>query len=38
LIQKLRQAYPKALILFRADAGFAVPALYNYLEGQPETR
>ena len=38
LIQKLRQAYPKSLILFRADAGFAVPALYNYLEGQPETR
>jgi len=38
LIQKLRQAYPKALILFRADAGFAVPALYSYLEGQPETR
>ncbi len=38
LIQKLRQAYPEALILFRADAGFAVPALYNYLEGQPETR
>ena len=38
LIKKLRQAYLKALILFRADAGFAVPALYNYLEGQPETR
>ena len=38
LIQKLKQAYPKALILFRADAGFAVPALYSYLEGQPETR
>jgi hypothetical protein len=37
LIQKLRQAYPEALILLRADAGFAVPALYNYLEGQPET-
>ena len=38
LIQKLKQAYPKALILFRADAGFAVPALYSYLEDQPETR
>jgi len=38
LIQKLRQAYPKALILFRADAGFAVPALYSYLEDQPDTR
>ena len=38
LIKKLRKAYPKALILFRADAGFAVPALYDYLEGQPQTR
>jgi len=28
----------KALILFRADAGFAVPALYSYLEDQSETR
>ncbi len=34
LIKKLKQAYPKALILFRADAGFAVPALYDYLEEQ----
>ena len=38
LIKKLKQAYPKALILFRADAGFAVPAIYRYLEEQPETR
>jgi hypothetical protein len=38
LINKLKQAYPKALTLFRADAGFAVPALYSYLEDQPETR
>jgi hypothetical protein len=38
LIQKLRQAYPKALILFRADAGFAVSMLYRYREGQPEPR
>jgi hypothetical protein len=38
LIKKLKTAYPGALILFRADAGFAVPALYDYLEGQPETR
>jgi len=38
LIKKLKKAYPKALILFRADAGFAVPALYRYLEDQPETR
>jgi hypothetical protein len=37
LIKKLKQAYPKALILMRADAGFAVPALYSYLEDQPET-
>ena len=34
LIKKLRQAYPEALILFRADAGFAVPALYE-LSGRP---
>ena len=34
LIKKLKQAYPEALILFRADAGFAVPALYRYLERQ----
>ena len=34
LIKKLKKAYPKALILFRADAGFAVPALYDYLEEQ----
>ena len=38
LIKKLKKAYPGTLILFRADAGFAVPALYDYLEGQPETR
>jgi hypothetical protein len=38
LIQKLKQAYPRALIFFRADAGFAVPALYSYPEDQPETR
>ena len=38
LIKKLKKAYPGALILFRADAGFAVPALYDYLERQPETR
>jgi hypothetical protein len=34
LIKKLIKAYPGALILFRADAGFAVPALYHYLERQ----
>jgi hypothetical protein len=38
LIQKLQQAYPGALILFRADAGFAVPALYSYLEDAPHRR
>ena len=38
LIKKLRQAYPKALILFRADAGFAMPAIYRYLEKQPDLR
>ena len=34
LIKKLKKAYPEALILFRADAGFAVPTLYRYLERQ----
>ena len=34
LIKKLKKAYPGALILFRAAAGFAVPALYRYLERQ----
>jgi hypothetical protein len=34
LIKKLKQAYPGALILFRADAGFAVPPLYRYREEQ----
>ncbi len=34
LMKKLKKAYPGALILFRADAGFAVPALYRYLERQ----
>lgn len=34
LTKKLKKAYPEALILFRADAGFAVPALYRYLERQ----
>jgi hypothetical protein len=38
LIKKLRRAYPKALILIRADAGFAVPAIYRYLEKQPDLR
>jgi hypothetical protein len=38
LIQKLRQAYPGALILFRGDAGFAIPAIYRYLEKQPDLR
>jgi hypothetical protein len=38
LINKLREAYPKALILFRADAGFAIPAIYRYLEEQQEVR
>jgi hypothetical protein len=30
LIKKLKKAYPGALILFRADAGFPIPALYRY--------
>jgi hypothetical protein len=34
LIKKLKKAYPGALILFRADAGIAIPVLYGYLERQ----
>jgi hypothetical protein len=32
LLARLRAAYPEALILVRADAGFAIPALYDFLE------
>jgi hypothetical protein len=32
LIKKLNKAYPKAQILVRADAGFAVPRLYRFCE------
>jgi hypothetical protein len=34
LLRKLKRAYPGALILLRADAGFAIPALYRFLERQ----
>lgn len=32
LLDRLRRAYPQATILVRADAGFAVPAVYELLE------
>lgn len=32
ILPRLRRAYPDATILVRADAGFAVPALYKLLE------
>ena len=32
LVKKLKKAYPKAQILLRADAGFAVPRLYRFCE------
>ncbi len=32
LIRRLKHAYPKAAILVRADAGFAVPGIYRLLE------
>ena len=32
IVKKLRKAYPDAAILFRGDAGFAIPGLYRYLE------
>ena len=34
LIKKLKKAYPQTHILLRADAGFAIPALYRFLEKQ----
>jgi Transposase DDE domain group 1 len=32
LVKRLKRAYPKAQILLRADAGFAVPGLYRFCE------
>lgn len=32
LIRRLREAYPEATLFFRADAGFALPELYEFLE------
>ena len=34
LVKKLKKAYPRTHILLRADAGFAIPALYRFLEKQ----
>jgi len=34
VIKKLKQAYPRAQIVVRADAGFALPALYRLCERQ----
>lgn len=32
IIKRLRKAYPRAAIVLRADAGFAVPELYQFCE------
>lgn len=32
LVSRIRQAFPKARIIFRADAGFAIPAIYEFCE------
>lgn len=32
LVKKLKKAYPRTEILFRADAGFAAPDIYRFLE------
>jgi hypothetical protein len=32
IIEKLREAWPKVLILVRGDTGFAVPAMYEFCE------
>lgn len=34
VIDRLRQAFPKARIRFRADAGFAIPEIYTWFEQQ----
>lgn len=34
VIPRLREAFPKAEILLRADAGFAVPGLYEFCEAE----
>lgn len=34
VIQRLREAFPKAEVILRADAGFAVPALYEFCEAE----
>jgi hypothetical protein len=31
IIPKLKKAFPKAEIIIRGDAGFAVPELYEYI-------
>ncbi len=34
LVPKLKAAFPKAEIIIRGDAGFAIPALYEYCEAE----
>lgn len=34
LMKRIRQNFPQAKIRFRADAGFSIPRLYDYLEGE----
>lgn len=34
IVSRLRQAWPEAEIEIRADAGFAVPAIYDYCESE----
>jgi hypothetical protein len=34
IVAALREAFPRTRIIVRADAGFAVPALYEFCEGQ----
>lgn len=34
IVERLRKAFPKAKIILRADAGFAVPGLYEFCERQ----
>jgi hypothetical protein len=34
VIPKLKEAFPKTEIIIRGDAGFAIPSLYEYCEGE----
>lgn len=34
IVPRLKEAFPRAEIIIRGDAGFAIPAIYEYCEGE----